>query len=196
MKPRIVIENMEDPTPWVVGEYLHSYRIAGKRILVSNAPIKMIETLKKMEPELEATPQPASEVCRRKKTLLLDPDAHTRLDPILLRRYDCVVVGGIMGDYPRKGRTKIIRETMPWADTANIGPEQFSVDGTVYVIVSMLEGKRLEDIPVVKRPEIEIRTPLGSYTLELPFAYPLVDGKPLISEDVIWYLSRIEGLEF
>ncbi len=193
MRSRIIIENMEEPTPWVLGEYVNSYRIAGERLLITNVNREMIEALWAKEPRLQATVRPVREVCRGRKTLLLDPDSSVRLNPRLLPRYDCAVVGGIMGDYPRKGRTRIIRESIPWADTANLGPDQFSVDGTVYILVEILRGRRLEDIPVIRRPSLEVETPFGRYIVELPFAYPLIDGKPLISDDVLRYLSQVGG---
>jgi len=190
-RPLIVIENMEEPTPWVVGEYIHSHRIAGGNLLVSNASPGLAEALTAREPGIRVSSEPVEKLCRGRRILLLDPDSPRRLEPGDLGGYDCIVVGGIMGDHPRRGRTREIRERLPWADTGNIGPEQFSVDGTVYIISRMLRGDRLEDIPVVLKPVLEVETPLGRYTVELPFAYPLVDGKPLVSEDVLRHLSRI-----
>ncbi|MBS7605465.1 hypothetical protein KEJ31_04085, partial [Candidatus Bathyarchaeota archaeon] len=66
---------------------------------------------------------------------------------------------------------------------------QFSIDGAVYVAKLISEGFKLEDIPVKRGLRIKINDGAEIY---LPYMYPLKDGKPLISEDLLRYLVSEE----
>jgi ribosome biogenesis SPOUT family RNA methylase Rps3 len=50
-----------------------------------------------------------------------------------------------------------------------------------------LGGRRLEEIPMIFGLEIEASK---KHSVYLPYAYPLVDGKPLISCELVNYLKR------
>jgi ribosome biogenesis SPOUT family RNA methylase Rps3 len=76
---------------------------------------------------------------------------------------------------------------MNGAESRNLGKKQFSTDNAVYVLKEIIEGKELKDIKfqnklVLKINEIE--------SIELPYYYPLVNGKPRISDKLINYLKN------
>ncbi len=124
--------------------------------------------------------------CPCDRILVLDPQASRPLEPEDFKGVDFVVVGGIMGDHPPKGRTrKLLTSRLPGCKARNIGEHQFSVDGAMYVAMMVSKGLTLEEIPIKVGLEIKVDEYL---TIELPYAYPLVSGRPLISQELIEYL--------
>ena len=69
----------------------------------------------------------------------------------------------------------------------NIGPEQFSIDGAVFVALQIARGKRLEEIRTVSSPSFRLADPIygSEWEVTLPFAYPLVGGKPLMAPGLL-----------
>ena len=97
-----------------------------------------------------------------------------------------VVIGGILGDHPPKGRTqKLVTAKLPSATVRSLGDEQFSIDGAVYLTKVVSEGKKLEEVSIKKGLTIRLNEYAEVY---LPYAYPLKDGKPVISKELIDYL--------
>ena len=74
---------------------------------------------------------------------------------------------------------------LPKATVRNLGKEQFSIDGAAYMAKLVSKGKRIEEIPVKKGLTIKLNRFAEIY---LPYAYPLKEGKPVISEGLIEYL--------
>jgi len=121
--------------------------------------------------------------------IILDPLASEELRVNDLANKDVyVVIGGILGDFPPRGRTdKFLSQRMPNVPKRNIGPYQFPIDSCVYIVVEMGKGRDLNDIPIVR----DITLDLGNgKTVFLPYAYPLVEDKPLISDELIEMLKN------
>ena len=79
---------------------------------------------------------------------------------------------------------------------ASLGPKQFSIDGAVYVATLVAQGTRLDNIPTVEKPVVEIDIGDGFIReVELPFAYPVVDGRPLLSPKLKTLLEMGLGYE-
>jgi len=120
------------------------------------------------------------------KIIILDPKANETLS-IEEAKEAILVIGGIMGNYPPKGRTyKYITSKIPSVRARNIGKHQFSIDGAIFIAKKIAEGNPLESIPFVKSIRIEIDP---FHEIILPFAYPLSNGKPLIYDKLIEYLK-------
>jgi ribosome biogenesis SPOUT family RNA methylase Rps3 len=143
--------------------------------------------------------QKLSKICRvshrsaidlfsQRELVILDPQARRKLTPIDLQRKRVVLVGGILGDDPPRGRTKeMLTKFLPRAISRNLGKHQLSIDGSVYVAKRVSQGADLDEIPLSFGVEIPITK---ECSINLPFAYPLVGGKPLISSELITYLKR------
>jgi ribosome biogenesis SPOUT family RNA methylase Rps3 len=67
----------------------------------------------------------------------------------------------------------------------NIGKGQFSIDGAVYVAKLVSDGTPLEKIPVKKGFSLRLNK---HAEVCLPYAYPLKDGKPVISQKLVRYI--------
>ncbi len=131
-----------------------------------------------------------------RRVVILDPSADKLLEPREAREAEAIVVGGILGDHPPRGRTRrCITERLVEAQARSLGPHQLSIDGAVYVTLRVIEGREPTSIPLVVNPVLRLQSPLGyELEIELPFAYPLIDGKPLIPEGVLRLLRS--GLGF
>ncbi len=184
-RPLIVIEHLEDHVSnWLALEYEHSARIAGSRLVFTNCNNRLqklaaklgrpcyLRSIVELNGVLWTNPQ---------RVIILDPQASERLSVEEARRAEAIVVGGILGDHPPRGRTKkLLSDRFPQAVKRNIGRHQFSIDGAVYVALRVSGGTPLEEIPVTVGIRFEFPGPLGfKVEVELPYAYPLVDGKPL-----------------
>lgn len=188
----IVIDNLEPKaTRWVVEEYSESARVAkskGLELYVTGL----------ITSELEASLSrrgvgilwDSRSLCNRPDSILLDLWAEKTLDPLEVWGARCFVIGGIMGEHPPRGRTRLLYDKYPYAARRNLGKLQFSVDGTVKMLVKVLEGRRVEEVEIVYPLTLELKTPMGLMVVELPYAYPLESGKPMIAEGIVRLLEK------
>lgn len=190
--PIIVIEHCEkDLSPWLLIEYRHASIIIGRdRLWFTNTPSKYHKILSRygVVREESIVKLVWMGLVNPSEVIVLDPQAPTPLtyDKLVSARY--VVIGGILGDHPPRGRTKmLITDRMPKGVFAyNIGDGQYSIDGSVYYVKYMLDHKGLDGYRYVDG--VEINT--GSSVIYLPYRYPIVNGKPLISRELIYYLTH------
>ncbi len=187
----VVIEHLEPVlSRWALVEYRHAARIAGDLLLITNvrdpAERELLSGFCRVEGRSVAE---LGVPCER--MVVLDPRAPEPLEPEDVKGAELVVVGGIMGDFPPRGRTaELLTSRLPGALMRNLGPGQLSVDGAVYVALQVMRGRRLEELEFVDGVEIR----LGKYhVVRLPYRYPVVGGRPLISEELVEYLRH--GIE-
>lgn len=183
---KFVIEHLEPEIgTWLSIEYMHASEIVGKnRLIFTNvkgeaekAKLSSLGTVKE---------QSFAEIYSPNEIIILDPKANSRLMPEDLAYKKAVVIGGILGDNPPRGRTKLLITSRLQGELArNIGKSQFAIDGAVYMAKLVSEGFRLEEIPVKRGLTIKLSE---HHSIYLPYAYPLKDGKPLIHSALIEYL--------
>jgi len=126
-----------------------------------------------------------------KEVCVLDPDADKTLNGKEAKKFKYFVFGGILGDYPPRKRTeKELTRFLPKAKKRNIGKEQMATDNAVYVVLQIAKGKEFEKMEFKDGTEIEMRE---GESVILPFRYVLVDGKPMISKEIVSYLKRKKG---
>ncbi len=191
----IVIENMEDGVSrWLIEEYLESIRVAreaGVEIVFTNIRDPSLKSILASEGALVYEVE-GWRLFNRTDTIVLDPQAPRRLEPWEARMAYCIVVGGIMGDHPPRGRTLLISSMYTNSAKRNLGPNQLSIDGAVKVTLRIAKGARLDEIPLSKPPaRLRVRTLMGEIQIELPYSYPLrEDGTPDIAPGVVKLLER------
>ncbi len=203
-KPLIAIEHLEGHfSRWIRAEYEHTKELIGDRLVVTNAAsfcreISAIvgrdscfkESILNLRGVLYSDPT---------AVIVLDPRAEERLKPGEAAAAEVIVVGGILGDHPPRGRTweLLTEKALSLGMRArNIGTLQLSIDGAAYVAYRVAEGASLESIKLIANPVVEIELGDGLIReVELPFAYPLVDGRPLLYRKVIELLRRGLGYE-
>lgn len=128
-----------------------------------------------------------------KDTCILDPEATETLSPEDKSRFKYIIIGGILGDYPAKKRTEeLITLFMPTSAKRDLGKEQLSTDNAAYVAHEILSGTPLSKIKFIDNPEIEVNE---IESVILPFRYPLVNGKALMSKQIIKHLKERPGFD-
>ncbi len=181
-KPVIAIEHLEDYTSeWLLLEYKHASSLY-QPLVITNARCyydilsKITKTYEKSILELEGELYTS-----QSKLIILDPLAPETLSHNDTKNAEIIVVGGILGDHPPRGRTyKLLSSRTTRALIRNLGSKQLSIDGAVYVASRIINGGDLKDIKFVDNPRIKTITPMGfELEIELPFTYPVVQGKPL-----------------
>lgn len=126
-----------------------------------------------------------------KNACVLDPEAGKVLTPGEAKTFDYFIFGGILGDYPPKKRTKSeLTKFVKNAEARNIGKKQFSTDNAVYVTKQIVEGKNFKELKFKNKITIKINE---VESVDLPYLYPIADGMPQISPDIIEYLKRKKG---
>lgn len=185
-----VIEHLEpEISKWLYFEYASASRIVGRDKLVFTN-VKRLEDFEILSKLGTVKSESFIDIFSQDKIVILDPRAPESLKPEDFTGIDAVIIGGILGDHPPKGRTrKLITSRAPAALSRNIGRGQFSIDGAVYVAKLVSEGVRLENISVKRGLHIRLSERAEIY---LPYMYPLKDGKPVISNELVEYLVSEE----
>jgi len=192
---KIVIEHLEPVlSKWLWIEYKHVSGLVGKEKLIFTN-VKKKKTRRKLSALGEALSESICELeVDRRKIIVLDQKASKHLVPEDFSNIEYVVVGGIMGDDPPRRRTWLyLTSRLKEAKARTLGDYQFAIDGAVYMALQVSQGKKLEEIPVQIGLDIRVDEYL---TVHLPYAYPLVNGRPLISEELVRFLiDEIEDYE-
>ncbi|MDT7886040.1 MAG: hypothetical protein RQ968_01535 [Thermoproteota archaeon] len=170
---------------WLLLEIKHSSIIVGKdKLLITNVKENYVQYLSKYGNVSSSSIIDLKDL--HDKIIILDPLADLTLTPEEASNH-MLVIGGILGDDPPRGRTfKYITSKLPNCKARNLGKKQFSIDGAIYIAKLINEGKKLEEIPIMENLVIKVDE---FHEIILPYVYPLVNNKPLISDELIEYLK-------
>ncbi|MEM4576488.1 MAG: SAM-dependent methyltransferase [Candidatus Nezhaarchaeales archaeon] len=190
MSVLFVIEHLEPRlSKWALIEYEHASLIVGKESLAFTNVKKGFNILQKFG---KVYRESATELFDNEKTVVLDPKANELLDPSDFCYAETVVVGGILGDNPPRGRTfKLITSKMKKVKARSLGKGQFSIDGAIYMALKVAQGVKLSEIPLATSLTLKS----GCLEVYLPYSYPLVNGKPVISPKLIEYLMETDVVQ-
>ena len=191
-KPLIVIEHLEpELSPWILLEYRHASNLAGKdHIMYTNVPLRYHNILSLYGRVSEHS---VLDIFDHSRLIILDLKADKSLTKYDLENIDAVVVGGILGDHPPKGRTyKLLSSRAKDSLKRNIGKGQYSIDGAVYVVLEVFRRGCLECIEYIDGIELSRRIGNEEIKIFLPFRYPMVNNRPLLAPGLKEYL--LEGL--
>ena len=127
----------------------------------------------------------------RRKVCLLDPKGEKDISPEDGQEFDVFLFGGILGDDPPRDRTGELRR-LGFAGR-RLGPEQMTTDTAARVTrIVVQEGKRLDEIAYVDRPDIVLPQTDGgdaahsNESVSMPFKYVKgADGKPIMPEGMV-----------
>lgn len=195
--PVIIIEHCEDAmSPWILLEYRHVSKIFGKeRVWFTNVNERYHRILSKYgSPFSESVIDMVLRgFIKAGEIAVLDPRSGEKLTYRDLIRYKFIIIGGILGDFPPRGRTsELITSRLPEVKSYNIGEGQYSIDGAAYYVYYMAthggdQGFQYVDGVRIRHGDLEIR---------LPFRYPLVDGRPLLAEGLEYFLINRKMPEY
>lgn len=183
---RIAIEHLEkDYSLWIIYEYINASILCGGNIIYTNIGNERVGRILARYGEVYR--EKIDEIYDRERIIILDPMAHKTLTPSDLRRDTVLVVGGILGDYPPRRRTKKLLTERIKAETRNLGMEQMSIDGAAYTAYLIANGAKLDEIEFIDGLNIMGR----DWEVTLPYRYPLKDGEPIISYTIKKILEEI-----
>lgn len=190
-KPVIMIEHLEEEMSiWLVLEYRHASMIYGRDNLVfTNVPSKYHRLINRYGRVINES---IIELVRRgdinpSELIVLDPSAQEPLTYVDLIESKYVVIGGILGDNPPRGRTrKLLTNNLGAVKARNIGDKQYSIDGTVFYVNYLFEKGGIKGFKYIDG--VEIVTNHGSITL--PYRYPIDRDNIVIADGLIEYLVK------
>jgi len=181
---KYIIEHMEpDLSKWCLIEYQNISKIIGKNNLIFTNIKKNHQNQLK---DLGTIKSQSITDLNLNNTCLLDPSAEKTLAPQDTKKFNYLIFGGILGDCPRKKRTRPLAKKLNTA-TRNIGKKQMSTDNAVLASFIIMNGTPFEKIKFQDKLTIQIQP---REEIILPYRYVLVDGKPFISEKIINYLKK------
>ena len=182
---RFVIEHLE-PTvsPWVYLEYKHAAELVGE-LLITN--VKDRSEQKCLQQFAEVVEFSVGELTEGERILVLDPSAVKPLSPDDFDSFEYVVIGGIMGDFPPRKRTRKLLTERLNAESRTLGSCQLSIDGAAYIAARVAEGEELSLL------EVALGVILRGEGMEihLPYCYPVTAGGVLFSEELAAYLLTL-----
>ncbi|MCE4603879.1 MAG: hypothetical protein F7B20_02795 [Aeropyrum sp.] len=193
--PVFVIELLEEyPSRWLLEELRESYEFAdshGYRLIVSGVTNSVIAS----SLNRAGIPFTWGEGFQYNRYLciLLDLNAKKPLEPWEAAVSNYIIIGGIMGDHPPRGRTVLLSMgVFTNCSKRNLGKEQLSIDGALKTAVLIAEGLKLGDIDFVRNIRLTLDLGLGvsEHEVLLPYVYPSIEGEPLISKRLQQLLAR------
>ena len=191
----VVIEHLEPfLSKWLWLEYKHASQIAGRDNLTftnvkDDWEYYKLSQIGRVE-KASIVELIENGVIGREDFIFLDPSYSSILHPQDFKSRRGVVVGGILGDHPPRKRTRqLLTSKLARCIARSLGPHQFSIDGSVYMARQVCLGFKLSEIPIQVGLTIKVNK---FHEIYLPYAYPLVNGVPLVAPGLIEYLKSDE----
>jgi ribosome biogenesis SPOUT family RNA methylase Rps3 len=185
-QPLLIIEHCE-PTlsEWLLLEYRHVAKLwKGNLVFTRVADNKTAHVLQKLG---LVKKEKAKNIFSNKKCIVLDPQARKPLTSRDCSNADAIIIGGLLGYEKPRGRTKKFISDTSGFETRHLGKLQLTIDGAAFVTKAICLGLNLKDIEIAGEIEI-IHDPVHSTIL--PFGYPIIENKPVITPGLIKYLTR------
>lgn len=189
----LIVENLEPcPSPWLLTEYSYLTSLFPGRTVFTN--VKHPRLKKELERIGRVHGISATEFTRvldLRDVIVLDPAAEEPLTTEDVKECDAVVIGGIMGDYPPRGRTKeLITDKLPEAKSRHLGKTQLTIAGAAYVLKKIEDGARLEDIEIREGLTFTISLGGAELTIELPYGFPVENGRLVLPKNYLEVVAR------
>ncbi|DAC72758.1 MAG TPA: hypothetical protein DSN98_03755 [Thermoplasmata archaeon] len=186
-QPLLIIEHCEPAlSDWLLLEYKHVVKIwKGNIVFTRVADKKTAQVLQKLG---RIQKKKAKDIFSTKKCIVLDPQAKKPLTPKDCSNADAIIIGGLLGYEKPQGRTKKLISNTSGFETRHLGSLQLSIDGAAFVTKAICLGLNLKDIEIAS--EIEIIHDSVHSTI-LPFGYPIIANRPVITPGLIKYLNRL-----
>jgi ribosome biogenesis SPOUT family RNA methylase Rps3 len=126
------------------------------------------------------------------RAVVLDPKAGRPLTPQDCKKFDALVVGGILGGEVMRGRTQKLLTRRVKLPARNLGPVQLPIDVAVFAARAIALGGYLEDLEFTNGLTVKYA---DGMEVELPYGYPIVDKKVIVTPGLMDYLADEWGEE-
>jgi ribosome biogenesis SPOUT family RNA methylase Rps3 len=189
---RLVIENLEPKhSKWLMLEYSHAVALWGGEVTFTNVRSAKLQRALQGLPRVHVSRRSVGDLDVG-RALVLDPKAGRPLTAADCRKFDVLVVGGILGGEVMRGRTRKLLTRRTKLPSRHLGPLQLPIDMAVFAARAIAIGGRLDEIEFTKG--LTVRYPDGM-EVDLPYGYPVVDDKVLVTPGLMDYLAREWGEE-
>ncbi|MCB9359603.1 hypothetical protein H6503_06755 [Candidatus Woesearchaeota archaeon] len=182
---KFLIEHLDPKLwKWSLTEYKHISEIVGKKNTIFTN-IKNKTEQKKLEAygKVESRSVKEFKSNELKKACILDPSAKELLTPKDAKRFDMIILGGVLGDYPRKRRTKKeLTDKIRGIPARNLSKYQMSTNTAAYVCYKILNGTSIEKIRFRRKLTVKIDE---HSDVTLPFTFVEEDGKLVLPKGYI-----------
>jgi len=181
-QPSFIVEHLDkDLYAWCVLEYRNIFSFVPD-VLFTNVTrnVKKLGNLPCDKASVASLPL--------QNACILDPAAEKTFVPD--DKFSTLIFGGILGNAPAQGRTKILLSAKMDFPLRNLGKDQLSTDTAVLVAKKIMEGAPLERLEFVKGLEIPMRE---GESVILPYKYLVENGKPLLTPGIVKLLKRKKG---
>lgn len=185
---KYIIEHLEDEVwEWCILEYTHMSEVVGKdNLIFTNVSVDEVHKLEHLGTVHTKSVRDLD--LDLKKCCLMEMIGDKELQPSDANNFEYVIFGGILGDNPPQGRTKILHDL---CEMRHLGHEQMSTNTAVMVSHMVLNGKKLSDIEFKDTIELELK---DGEDLILPYRYVIENGKPVLPKGMFEMLRDQEGL--
>jgi ribosome biogenesis SPOUT family RNA methylase Rps3 len=193
-RPRVqlVIENLEPKhSAWLMLEYAHANELWGGGVHFCNVRDKRLQRdLQRLEgAHVSARSVAELDVGR---ALALDPRAGRALTTTDCASYDALVVGGILGGQVMRGRTQKLLTRRLKFPARHLGSVQLPIDIAVFAAKAIALGSSLGKLEFTKG--LTVRYADGM-EVELPYGYPVVRDKVIVTPGLVDHLAKHWGEE-
>jgi ribosome biogenesis SPOUT family RNA methylase Rps3 len=185
-QPLLVIEHCEPAlSEWLLLEYKHAAKLWKKNLVFTKIVDKKTSNILRKLGSVKK--EKVKNLFSNNKCIILDPQAKKPLTSKDCLDAEVIIIGGLLGYEKPRGRTKKLISNTSGFTTRHLGKLQLSIDGAVFVAKAICLGLNLKDIEIAK--EIEIIHDSIHSTI-LPFGYPIIENKPVITPGLINYLTK------
>jgi len=191
----IVVEHMEEyPTRWLIEEYsiaMNEAYKSGTLFLIAGVKDPSLASILARR-KIPWTREHSWDLYDLPGTIVLDMWASRNLDPHEAESARIFVIGGIMGDYPPRGRGRLLSCHYDWSSIRKIGDKQMSIHTTVWALGQIMRGTPAGKLPLCdEQASFELDLGFSTVEITLPFAYPCdKNGRPNIPEKIRRILAR------
>ena len=169
---------------WSLLEYRHASEFVGKEnFIITNVPAKSIKDVE----HIATVYKESIFTLNLGLGCVLDPASEEVLVPEDSKKFDFLIIGGILGDNPPQARTTELLSRRSNLPTRNLGKKQMPTNVAVIVSKMVMDGKKLEEIEFIDNLELPVNKKL---TIDLPYRYVAVDKKPLLPKYLIDFIKK------
>ena len=189
---RLVIENLEPKrSEWLMLEYAHACALWGGDVQFTNVrdPRLQRELQRRRNAHVSAR---SFRDLDFGDVVVLDPKAGKPLTTADCASFDALVVGGLLGGEAMRGRTRDLITKRAKAPARHLGAIQLPIDIAVFAARAIALGSKLEDLEFTNG--LTVRYAEGM-DIELPYGYPVVKKKVIVTPGLVEYLAQKWGEE-
>ena len=187
---KFIIEHLEPEVyKWCLIEYKHISKVVGKEHLIFTNVKKDSNKLK----NLGKVKKESVLKLKLKNACLLDPKTSKTLTQKEAKKFNYFIFGGILGDFPERGRTKkYLTSKIKNVEVRNLSNKQMPTDTAVLVTNLIVKGTPIEKIKFIDSPTLLLKKGLVQEEVNLPYRYISKNNKPLMSKELIKHLKNKE----